>query len=207
MVVCNFIATGMADVNNDVLVLGACIMDFIWLVLSFIVALKHYNHPRCHTHHLLITRIVFSFFLLVMLIICRKLAKQLKERNLRLDMEVMYKCLCLYRFCSREYFFHPLNVLKPVNLPFAERSELIYFTVDVLAYLKSVSVKQNKKKNVYSNQIAFGRVYSQTFKFTYYMDEELSHYLGISYNRFKEQIIISCIHPLYTSNISDLKQI
>lgn len=36
----------MADVNSDVLVLGACIMDFIWFVLSY--SFNHRNHPRCH---------------------------------------------------------------------------------------------------------------------------------------------------------------
>lgn len=36
----------MADVNSDVLVLGACIMDFIWFVLFY--SFNQYNHPRCH---------------------------------------------------------------------------------------------------------------------------------------------------------------
>lgn len=31
--------------SSDVLVLGACIMDFIWFVLP---SFNHYNHPRCH---------------------------------------------------------------------------------------------------------------------------------------------------------------
>lgn len=81
----------MADVNNDVLVLGACIMDFVWLVLSY--SIDHYNHPRCI---IMITCFVFLLFFhfTVMLIICRKRAKQLKERNLRLDMEVnVTECL------------------------------------------------------------------------------------------------------------------
>jgi len=48
----------MADVNNDVLVLGACIMDFIWLVLLY--SFNHYNHPRCHI--ILITCFVFFYY-------------------------------------------------------------------------------------------------------------------------------------------------
>lgn len=88
------LSSRMADVNNDVLVLGACIMDFIWFVfcVSYNVQSVAIISTLSFTYSIIskpiIQLITCSVFFTVMLNSCRELDKQLKERNLRLDMEV-----------------------------------------------------------------------------------------------------------------------